>query len=117
MLSYMQMRDAMHVIDLHLMTSPNSPLHCMRSPETNMTVSEAVIDLNLFHNELSMYAVCDFVTWPDKENRWDKAPHGYFTLEDGYRAKVGGEGGEGPLLGDVLKDIAKITLLLGGEVP
>ena len=82
-----------------------------------MTVSEAVMDFKLFHTELMSYAVCDFACWPDKEDRWDKAPHGYFTLDDGYRAKVGGERGEGPLLGDVLKDIAKITIMLGGEVP
>ena len=117
MLSYMQMSEAMHVLDLHLISSPNCPLHTTRSPETKMTVTETVMDFKLFHTELMAFAVCDFACWPDKENRWDKAPHGYFTLEDGYRARVGGERGEGPLLGDVLKDIAKITLLLGGEVP
>ena len=114
MLTYMQMHDAFHVLDLHLLTSPNSPLHSMRSPESNMTISEAIADFNLCHDEL--YAEW-FVNWPDKEDRWDKVPHGYFTLDDGYRAKVGGQWGEGPLLGDVLKKIAKMRLMMGGTVP
>ena len=115
MLSYMQMSDAMTVLDLHLTTSPTSPLNSMRSPETDETVSETIEDFKLFHAELKNYAV--FATWPDKEDRWDKAPHGYFTLDDGYRAKAGGEQGEGPLLGDLLKDIAKMIIFMGGEVP
>ena len=117
MLSYMQMSEAMHALDLYLTASPNSPLHSLRSPETNETVPETVIDFNSFHTELKMWAACDFACWPDEQNRWDKAPHGYFTLDDGYRVIMDGERGEGPLLYDVLKQIARITIMMGGHVP
>ena len=117
MLSYMQMSEAMHVLDLHLTASPNSPLHSIRSPETNMTVSETLDEFSRFHAETMMWVKCVFDCWPDKENRCDKVPHGYFTLDDGFRARIDGEREEGPLLYDVLKEIAKITLMMGGRVP
>ena len=112
------MTEAMRVLGLHLTASPaNSPLNSTRFPESEMTASEAVADFGLFHHELVNYAICDFVTWPDRQNRWKKAPHGYFTLDDGYRANGGGELGEGPVLGDVFRDLAKIGFMLGGAGP
>lgn len=117
MLSYMQMSEAMHVLDLYLTATPSSPLRTIRSPETDMTVPEAVVDFKYFHADLKSFAFFDIATWPDKEDRWDKVPHGYFTLDDGYRAKVDGERGEGPLMHDVLEKVARIVVMFGGEVP
>ena len=117
MFSYMQMFEAMQMLDLHLTASPTSSLHSHRSPETNMTVSETVLDFKYFHADLRCYATFRFARWPGERDGWHKAPFGYFTLDDGYRAKMYEERGEGPLLHDVLKEIAKITLMFGGHVP
>ena len=111
LLSYMQMFEAMRALASdRLLLSP------VRSPETKMTASETFFGFIRFHAELTSFANRAFPSWPDEQNRWDKAPDGYFTLDDGYRAKVDGGRGEGPLLGDLLKVIARITIGLGGEV-
>lgn len=84
MLSYLQMKEAMDVLNLHLNEGQISCDDTTRSLTTAMAVSSAALDLTLFHVDLMQLPVnrADF-------GCWIRVPFGHFTLADGYQAKAG----------------------------
>lgn len=84
MLSYMQMKEAMDVLNLHLNNDLMSCEDGIRSLDTATVVASAALDLTLFHIDLMQLSVnrADF-------GCWTRVPFGHFTLAGGYQAKEG----------------------------
>lgn len=84
MLSYMQMKEAMDVLNLHLNEGLISCEDTTRSLDTATAVSSAALDMTLIHIDLMQLPVnrADF-------GCWTRVPFGHFTLADGYQAKAG----------------------------
>lgn len=99
MLSYLQMKEAMDVLNLHLNDGLISCEDTTRSLDTAMAVSSAALDLTLFHVDLMRLPVnrTDF-------GCWIRVPFGHYTLADGYQAKEGSV--RGTCLADLFQFVA-----------
>ena len=103
MLEYMQMREAMDILNLRFCNSPlPGNLRARDSPIGTdypiTAISRASCDLMLFHYDLMQlrYDFGDF-------KNWHRVAFDYYTVVEGYQAKVGS--GRGPRLADLIQMI------------